>query len=284
MTSQVLSEKVGVVFGVANKRSIAWAIAKAWAAAGARLIFNYQGERLKENVEELVGEFGEGTPFFPCDVSSDDQIKKFFEQVRGQTQVVDLVLHSLAFAPKEALEGDFVSTTREAFRTAHDISAYSLVALAREVAPLMTNGGSILAVIRLWECDPARLQGATASQPSFTQNRRSGERRSLRLNEMIARIWHGWTKPENAKAYEDMLRDEIFPSIAARNINGYRGAELFINQDADEVEFVTLLRFDSLDAVKDFAGADEGKPVIYPKAEALLIRMDERSRHYRIVT
>jgi antibiotic biosynthesis monooxygenase (ABM) superfamily enzyme len=99
---------------------------------------------------------------------------------------------------------------------------------------------------------------------------------------MIARIWHGWTKPEDAKAYEDMLHDEIFPSIAARNIKGYRGAELFINQDADEVEFVTLLRFDSMDAVKDFAGADEGKPVIYPKAEALLIRMDERSRHYRI--
>ena len=99
---------------------------------------------------------------------------------------------------------------------------------------------------------------------------------------MIARIWHGWTKPENAKAYEDMLRDEIFPSITARNIKGYRGAELFITQDTDEVEFVTLLRFDSMDGVKEFAGADEGKPVIYPKAEALLTRMDERSRHCRV--
>jgi enoyl-[acyl-carrier protein] reductase I len=146
MTPQVLAGKTGVVFGVANKRSIAWAIAKAWAAAGAKLIFNYQGERLKENVEELVGEFGEQTPLFPCDVSSDEEIKKFFEQVRGQTQVVDLLLHSIAFAPKEALEGDFLSTTREAFRGAHDISAYSLVALAREAAPLMTNGGSIVAM------------------------------------------------------------------------------------------------------------------------------------------
>jgi len=99
---------------------------------------------------------------------------------------------------------------------------------------------------------------------------------------MIARIWHGWTTPENAKAYEDMLRDEIFPSIAARKIKGYHGAELFINQDADEVEFVTLLRFDSMDAVREFAGADESKPVIYPKAETLLTRMDERSRHYRV--
>ena len=146
MTQQVLSGKIGLVFGVANKRSIACAIAKAWATAGAHLIFNYQGERLKENVEELVGEFGEKTPLFPCDVSSDDEIKTFFERVRNETDRVDLMLHSLAFAPREALEGDFVSTTREAFRVAHDVSAYSLVALAREVAPLMTNGGSIVAM------------------------------------------------------------------------------------------------------------------------------------------
>jgi enoyl-[acyl-carrier protein] reductase I len=144
MTQQVLEGKVGLIFGVANKRSIAWAIAKAWAAAGARLIFNYQGERLKENVEELTAEFGEKTPLFPCDVSSDEEIKTFFENVRGQTDRVDLLLHSLAFAPREALEGDFVSTTREAFRVAQDVSAYSLVALTREAAPMMTNGGSIL--------------------------------------------------------------------------------------------------------------------------------------------
>ena len=146
MTEQVLGGKIGLVFGVANKRSIAWAIAKAWAAAGARLIFNYQGERLKENVEELIGEFGEKTPLFPCDVSSDDEIKAFFESVRNETDHVDLMLHSLAYAPREALEGDFVGTTREAFRVAHDVSAYSLVALTREVAPLMTNGGSIVAM------------------------------------------------------------------------------------------------------------------------------------------
>lgn len=73
---------------------------------------------------------------------------------------------------------------------------------------------------------------------------------------MIARIWHGWTRSQDAKTYENLLRDEIFPSIAARKINGYRGAELFIREDADEVEFVTLLRFDSMDAVKEFAGLD----------------------------
>jgi antibiotic biosynthesis monooxygenase (ABM) superfamily enzyme len=98
---------------------------------------------------------------------------------------------------------------------------------------------------------------------------------------MIARIWHGWTKPADANAYEKLLRDEIFPSIAARKIAGYRGAELFVREDGNEVEFVTLLRFDSMDAVKGFAGADASKPVIYPKAEALIIRM-EPARHYRV--
>ena len=98
---------------------------------------------------------------------------------------------------------------------------------------------------------------------------------------MIARIWHGWTKASNAKVYEEMLRNEIFPSIAARKITGYRGAELFIREEGDEIEFVTLLRFDSMDAVREFAGTDTTKPVIYPKAEALITRM-EPSRHYRI--
>jgi antibiotic biosynthesis monooxygenase (ABM) superfamily enzyme len=100
---------------------------------------------------------------------------------------------------------------------------------------------------------------------------------------MIARIWHGWTKPVDAKAYEKLLRDEIFPSIAAQNIQGYRGAELFIRENGDEVGFVTLLRFDSMDAVTEFAGPDASKPVIFPKAEALITRM-EQAQHYRVTT
>jgi heme-degrading monooxygenase HmoA len=98
---------------------------------------------------------------------------------------------------------------------------------------------------------------------------------------MIARIWQGWTKPADAKIYENMLRNEIFPSIAARNIKGYHGAELFIQEDENETEFVTLLRFDSMDAVKEFAGSDETKPVIFPGVEKLLTRM-KSARHYRI--
>ncbi|MGH8048136.1 MAG: enoyl-ACP reductase FabI [Chthoniobacterales bacterium] len=146
MSDQILSGRTGVVFGVANKRSIAWAIAKAWHKAGAKLIFNYQGERLKENVEELVSEFGPETKLFPCDVTNDTEIDDFFTTVKEISPKLDLMLHSVAFAPKEALEGDFVSTTREAFRVAHDVSAYSLVALSRAAAPFMTDGGSIVAM------------------------------------------------------------------------------------------------------------------------------------------
>jgi enoyl-[acyl-carrier protein] reductase I len=146
MSDKPLAGKVGLVFGVANKRSIAWAIAQAWHEAGAKLIFNYQGERLKDNVEELVGTFGAGVSTIPCDVTSDEQIASFFSEVSKQTDHVDLLLHSVAFAPKESLEGQFVNTTREAFKVAHDISAYSLIALSQAAAPLMKSGGSIMAM------------------------------------------------------------------------------------------------------------------------------------------
>jgi enoyl-[acyl-carrier protein] reductase I len=146
MSSKPLEGKVGVVFGVANKRSIAWAIAQAWSAAGAKLIFNYQGERLKDNVEDLVSTFGSDIPLYSCDVTNDSDITEFFQHVRNHTDRIDLMLHSVAFAPREALEGDFLSTSREAFLLAHNVSAYSLVVLAREASSLMTNGGSIIAM------------------------------------------------------------------------------------------------------------------------------------------
>lgn len=142
----LLAGKVGIVFGVANKRSIAWAIAQAWQQAGAQLAFTYQGERLRENVEELTATFGPDTLLLPCDVSRDAEIDHVFAEIKQRFSRLDLLLHSVAFAPKEALEGQFVQTTREAFRVAHDISAYSLVALARGAAPLMTSGGSIVAM------------------------------------------------------------------------------------------------------------------------------------------
>jgi enoyl-[acyl-carrier protein] reductase I len=145
MTSP-LAGKIGLVVGVANKRSIAWAIAQAWHNAGATLAFTYQGERLKENVEELAGTFGPDTLLVPCDVTKDEEIARVFDATGKKFGKLHLLLHSVAFAPREALEGEFVNTTREAFRVAHDVSAYSLVALARSAAPLMTEGGSILAM------------------------------------------------------------------------------------------------------------------------------------------
>ena len=141
-----LAGKYGLVFGVANRRSIAWAIAKAWQEAGAKLAFTYQGERLKENVEELAGGFGADTPMYPCDVTRDEDIARVFSQVGRDFGNLHIMLHSVAFAPKDALEGEFINTSREAFRIAHDVSAYSLVALARGAAPLMTDGGSIVAM------------------------------------------------------------------------------------------------------------------------------------------
>src|SRR5271167_4860830 len=140
----LLEGKFGVVFGVANQRSIAWAIAQAWAREGAKLAFTYQGDRLKENVEELVGTFGADTLLMPCDVTKDEDIARVFAEVGAKFGKLNLLLHSVAFAPKDALEGEFVNTSREAFRIAHDVSAYSLVALARGAAPLMTEGGSII--------------------------------------------------------------------------------------------------------------------------------------------
>ncbi|PYU97526.1 MAG: NADH-specific enoyl-ACP reductase, partial [Acidobacteria bacterium] len=141
-----LAGKTGIIFGVANKRSIAWAIAQAWARAGATLAFTYQGERLKENVEELAGTFGADTLLLPCDVTSDEQIDRVFAEAGRKFGKLHLLLHSVAFAPPEALKGGFLNTSREAFRVAHDVSAYSLVALARGAAPLMGEGGSIISM------------------------------------------------------------------------------------------------------------------------------------------
>jgi enoyl-[acyl-carrier protein] reductase I len=149
MSDKPLAGKVGLIFGVANKRSIAWAIAQAWHEAGATLIFNYQGERLKENVEELASTFGTEVMMAPCDVSSDEELDAFFDFVKTKTDKVDLLLHSVAFAPRETLSEPFVQTQRDAFKIALDISSYSLVALSQRALPLMTDGGSIVAMTYL---------------------------------------------------------------------------------------------------------------------------------------
>ncbi|HVF54901.1 MAG TPA: enoyl-ACP reductase [Pyrinomonadaceae bacterium] len=140
----LLENRFGIIFGVANKRSIAWASAQAVSEAGARLAFTYQNERLKENVEGLTA--GTDAPLIQCDVTKPEEVAQAFAEVKEKFGRLDFLVHSLAFAPREALEGEFVATTREAFLTALDISAYSLAELARAAAPLMTEGGSIVSM------------------------------------------------------------------------------------------------------------------------------------------
>ena len=140
----MLENKNGIIFGVANKRSIAWATAQALHQAGARLAFTYQGDRLKENVESLTAEAMPGSLLLPCDVSSQVEVDETFNSVRQEFGRLDFLIHSIAFAPREALDGQYLDTTREAFLTALEISAYSLPQLARAAAPLMTEGGSIV--------------------------------------------------------------------------------------------------------------------------------------------
>ena len=140
----LLENKFGIIFGVANKRSIAWATAQSCAGAGARLAYTYQNERLKDNVASLVA--GADAPLVQCDVTKPQEVEQAFAAVREQFGRLDFLVHSLAFAPREALDGEYAATTREAFQTALDISAYSLVELARAAAPLMTEGGSVVSM------------------------------------------------------------------------------------------------------------------------------------------
>jgi len=137
------SQKTAVIFGLANKRSIAWAIAQKLQEAGWRLAICYQNERLEQEARDLIADLPSAVGFM-CDVSSDDQIGKLFGELKSKYGTLHGIVHSVAFAPAEELKGEFVNTTREGFRIAHDISVYSLVAVSRAAAPLMIEGGGIV--------------------------------------------------------------------------------------------------------------------------------------------
>jgi len=137
------TQKTAVIFGVANKRSIAWAIAQKLQQAGWQLVITYQNERLAQEAKDLINELP-GTAGFMCDVSHDEQIAKLFEVLKEKYGTLQAVVHSVAFAPAADMAGEFLNTTREGFRIAHDVSVYSLIALARAAAPLMTDGGGIV--------------------------------------------------------------------------------------------------------------------------------------------
>src|SRR5437773_168578 len=136
--SQLLEGKTGLIMGVANRRSIAWGIANAASKAGARLVLTYQNDRLGENVRELAPQLNDPLRL-PCDVSSDEQIQTLAGRIGEQIGHLDFVVHALAYAPREALDGMYADTTREAFRIALDISAYSLVAVSKALLPLLKD-------------------------------------------------------------------------------------------------------------------------------------------------
>jgi len=144
----LLSGKRGLVVGVANKRSLAWGIAQSAAREGARLALTYQGERLEENVRKLAAEL-DSPVILPLDVTKDDELDALVPALQEQLGGLDFAVHAVAFALREELDGEFVQTSREGYRIAHDVSSYSLTALTRRVAPLMSGGGSILTLTYL---------------------------------------------------------------------------------------------------------------------------------------
>jgi enoyl-[acyl-carrier protein] reductase I len=141
--TDLLAGKRALIFGVANERSIAWGISQALHGAGARLGFTYQGEALERRVRPLA-EGVDSDLVLPCDVTDEAQVRAVFQQAAEQWGGIDILIHAIAFANREDLEGRFVDTSREGFLKAIEISAYSLVSLAREAAPLMKDGGSII--------------------------------------------------------------------------------------------------------------------------------------------
>jgi enoyl-[acyl-carrier protein] reductase I len=146
----MLEGKTGIIFGIANKRSIAWSMAQALAGAGARLALTYQGERFEEKVRNLAGQL-ENPLVLSCDVTQEEQVDSVFKTVGEEFGGLDFLVHSIAYAPREDLEGDFIETSRDGYRMAQDISVYSLIALARRAAPLMDacGGGSIVTMTYL---------------------------------------------------------------------------------------------------------------------------------------
>ncbi|MDR4945941.1 enoyl-ACP reductase FabI [Neobacillus cucumis] len=145
-----LSGKTFVVMGVANKRSIAWGIARSLHNAGARLIFTYAGERIENSVRDLANSLeAEGTLVLPCDVTSDEAIATCFAEIKEAVGTIHGLAHCIAFAKTEDLKGEFVNTSRDGFLLAQNISSYSLTAVAKEARPLMAEGGSIVTLTYL---------------------------------------------------------------------------------------------------------------------------------------
>ncbi len=212
----MLKDKSAVVLGVANKRSIAWAVAQDLAKQGVRLLLNYQGERVGENVKELAAGIP-GTLTHPCDVTDDAQIAELFQKAEAEMGGVDFLVHSVAFARTEDLEGDFSKVTREGWRTALEVSAYSLIATTRAAAPLMEKrgGGSVVTMTFLGSTRVApnyNIMGVAKAALECSVRYLAGEYgpRSIRVNAVSAGPIRTLSAAAvgNFKSMHDLMKDK----------------------------------------------------------------------------
>ncbi len=202
-----LRGKTALVLGVANKRSLAWAVADALGQAGCKLAFTYQGERLQKNVHQLAGKY-RGSMVMALDVTSEEQMDGVFSEVKSRFQHLDYLIHSIAFARREDLEGEFRTTTRDGWRTALDISAYSLVSLSNRALPLMEkNGGSIIAMT---------FQASQRVFPNY--NVMGAAKSALEFNVRQLAYELG---PKNIRV--NAISAGPVPTLSARGISGFSG-------------------------------------------------------------
>jgi enoyl-[acyl-carrier protein] reductase I len=202
-----LRGKTALVLGVANKRSLAWAVADALGQAGCKLAFTYQGERLQKNVHQLAGKY-RGSMVMALDVTSEEQMDGVFNEVKSKFQHLDYLIHSIAFARREDLEGEFRTTTRDGWRTAMDISAYSLVSLSNRAVPLMQKtGGSIIAMT---------FQASQRVFPNY--NVMGAAKSALEFNVRQLAYELG---PKNIRV--NAISAGPVPTLSARGISGFSG-------------------------------------------------------------
>jgi enoyl-[acyl-carrier protein] reductase I len=211
---QLLEGKIALILGVANRWSLAYAIAQAFAREGARLVLTYQGDRQKETVEELGGELG-ATAVFDCDVTRDGDLARLAEAAKGHGRL-DAVVHSIAFANREDLSRPFLETSRAGFALAHDVSAYSLVAVARSVAPLMREGGSITTLTYLGSTRVTtnyNVMGAAKASLEASMRYLASELGASRIR--VNGISAGPVKTTSARGVKDFSK--MLENVAARS-------------------------------------------------------------------
>jgi len=238
----LLEGKISLICGVANRHSIAWAVAQAWCSAGATLVFTYQDERHRENIQELLA----GSPFectlCHCDVTSDADIETIYKIIADKYGRLDLLLHSVAFAPRRAFEKTFTQTSREDFRVTQDVSVYSLIALARGTAPLMTSGGSILTM---------SYYGAEKVMPNY--NVMGAAKASLETSMRYLAYDFG---PRNIRV--NCISAGPISTLAARGISGFHD---FMAQHAACAPLKRNVKAEEIGAAATFLASDAASAV-----------------------